>query len=393
MKRSHKIIALLAAVLIAGGAAMYFSRTPAADTEPVDYAGEVIAQMSLRDKVGQLFIIRPESVCSGSKGVVSVGPTVTAGFEAYPAGGFAIFQRNITSPGQLKAFTAQMHGLGKYLPLVCIDEEGGKVTRIDSHPAFDVPTYPDMQSIASTGDTSEALKLGRDIGAYLNEYGVDVDFAPVADLNTNPKNKVIGARAFGNNPELAGEMVSSVIQGLHEMGIASCIKHYPGHGDTVTDTHSGYADTDKSWDELLDTELKSFVSGMDSGSDMVMAAHVSVPAVTGNNEPASMSYALLTEKLRGELAYDGIIITDACEMGAISKHYSSAEAAVSAIKAGADIVLMPANYKEAFDAVAAAVESGKISEERINESVRRVLLLKDKYHEGFLKDLYESSRE
>jgi beta-N-acetylhexosaminidase len=210
---------------------------------------------------------------------------------------------------------------------------------------------------------------------------VDIDFAPVADVNTNPLNPVIGDRAFGDDPATAAALVKQVIFGLHESGVASCIKHFPGHGDTSTDTHTGYAETGKTWEEMLNCEMIPFRAGIEAGTELLMTAHIAAPAVTGSDVPATMSHIFLTEKLRGELGYRGLIITDALSMGAIRDKYTSAEACIACIEAGADILLMPYDYFEAFDGVVQAVEEGRLTEERIDESLYRILRLKQKLAE------------
>lgn len=350
---------------------------------------EIINSMSVREKVGQLIFIRPEALdpnipakktANTSYKTTKLEKRMTERYKQYPVGGFALFSKNLTSPAQLKNLTAQLHGLGSVRPLISIDEEGGKIARIANHNAFNVPVFANMQDIAESGDVNQAYNLGNAIGGYLNEYGIDLDFAPVADVNTNPENTVIGVRAFGNNPQIAGQMVSAALNGLHSRGVMGCIKHFPGHGDTKNDTHSGYAETLKSWDEIKACEMLPFVEGINSGTDMVMAAHISAPNVTGDNLPASLSYTLITEKLRNELGYDGVIITDAMEMGAITQQFSSGDAAVRAIKAGVDIILMPQEFTAAFDSLVNAVNCGDISQERLYQSDYRILSLKQKYN-------------
>ena len=199
----------------------------------------------------------------------------------------------------------------------------------------------------------------------------------MADINSNPLNIVIGNRSFGSDKELVSSMVSSFLDGLHSEKVAGCIKHFPGHGDVSGDTHDGYVAVLKTWDQLLDTELVPFCENMDT-ADMIMVAHLTLPNITPDGLPASLSHELITEKLRGELGYQGLIITDALAMGAIEKAYSSSEAAVLAFNAGSDILLMPYDYREAFEGVLSAVQSGEISEERLNESVLRILELKER---------------
>ena len=334
--------------------------------------------MTLREKIGLLFILRPEAIGGSMTALTQEG---IAFYEKYPAGGFCLFDRNIKGPEQLAAFTQQLHSLGgRFSPILTIDEEGGNVVRIAANRTFDVPRYPAMGNLAAGSDAAQkkagVFETSRQIGTYLRDYGIDLDFAPVADVNTNPYNPVIGTRAFSSDPKAAAELVAEAVRGFQEAGMGCCLKHWPGHGDTKTDTHKGYASTEKTWEELLACEVLPFEAGIEAGADMVMAAHIAAPAVTGSDEPASLSYTLITEKLRKELGFDGVIVTDSLEMGAVSGSYGPGEAAVLAIQAGADILLMPADYEKAFDAVLAAVEGGEISMERLNESVRRILQMR-----------------
>ncbi|MGB5822583.1 MAG: glycoside hydrolase family 3 N-terminal domain-containing protein [Proteocatella sp.] len=196
---------------------------------------------------------------------------------------------------------------------------------------------------------------------------------------TNPDNIVIGNRAFGNDPELVADMVSAGVEGLHSSGIMSCIKHFPGHGDTKDDTHNGFVSVEKTWEELKACELIPFKAGIDAKTDMIMISHITAENITSDKLPSSLSYEMIEGKLRKEMNYDGIIISDSMSMGAIANQYSSGEAAVLAITAGTDIVLMPQNYTQAFESIYEAVNSGEISESRIDESVLRILSLKEKY--------------
>lgn len=195
-------------------------------------------------------------------------------------------------------------------------------------------------------------------------------------MNTNPDNIIIGPRAFSDKPEVAASMVISYLQGLKDAGITGCIKHFPGHGDTTADTHTGYVQSLKTWEEMRSCEMVTFRAGIQWGCQLIMTAHIAVPNVTGSAIPSTLSSVVLQDKLRGELGYKNIIITDGMEMGAITQHYTSGEAAVGSIQAGVDIVLGPRDFVEAFDAVMSAVSNGTINEERINQSVRRILALK-----------------
>ena len=360
--------------------------------ESLSKAEELLRSMSLEEKVGQLFIIRPESLSTEltpqqahdttEYGVTEFTQDMAAQLEKYPAGGVAIFGKNISSPEQLKDFVSAMQQASSVPLLMGVDEEGGSVSRLANSPAFKteegylLPQFNSMAEIGASGDTDAARTVGFSIGCYLAEYGFNLDFAPVADTNTNPDNVVIGDRAFGSDPELVSQMVSAELEGLHGAGMLGCIKHFPGHGDTVGDTHDGYVSIQKTWEELLSAELIPFIDNLDN-TDMVMVAHISLPNVTGDGLPASLSGELISGKLRGELGYDGVVITDSLAMGAIAQEYSSADCAVMALDAGVDILLMPEDYAAAFEGVVQAVEEGRLSMERIDESVARVLELKD----------------
>ena len=374
---------MLAAILITSGSTILTSCSSEDDpvTPPTDEVEAQLQRMTLREKVGQLFYVRPEcldttihfnqpSSVDGSTDDIraiklqAVNETMRGVNEKYPVGGVILYAHNIEDEAQLTAFIAQIRALGGS-PLLCIDEEGGRVARIANNGNFAVEKFESMAAIGATGDAQNAYHCGNTIGTYLRRYGFDIDFAPVADVNTNPENIVIGARAFSDNPEVAAPMVVSYLQGLKDAGVTGCIKHFPGHGDTKADTHFGYAQSLKTWDEMLSW-----------GAQLIMTAHIVTPNVTGSDIPATMSSIILQDKLRGELGYRNIIITDAMEMGAITQQYTNAEAAVGTLLAGADIVLGPQNFVDAFDAVIKAVEDGTLTEERINQSVRRILKMK-----------------
>ena len=359
---------------------------------PTDDVEEQLRKMTLREKVGQLFYVRPEcldttihfnlpsGIDSSADDITkirlqAVNETMKGVNEKYPVGGIILYAHNIEDEAQLAAFIPQIRALNGS-PLLCIDEEGGRVARIGRNPNFNVETFISMDSIGKTGDPKNAYYCGNTIGTYLKKYGFDIDFAPVADVNTNPENIVIGARAFSGDPAVAAPMVTSYLQGLKDAGVTGCMKHFPGHGDTKADTHYGYAQSQKTWAEMLSCEMVTFKAGIQWGCQLIMTAHIGTPNVTGSEIPSTMSSLILQDKLRGELGYWNVIITDAMEMGAITQQYTCAEATVGCILAGVDIVLGPQNFVQAFDAVIDAVEKGVITEERLNQSVRRILTLK-----------------
>ena len=331
-------------------------------------AEELLESMTLREKVGQMFIVRPETLGGNHTGY---DENMSIALKEYPVGGVVLFGQNIDTPDGLINFTNQ---LKKHSLFVAIDEEGGTVSRIAKNDNFKVQSFHSMGDIEGE---SAAHYVGKTIGTYLKKYGVNLDFAPVSDVNSNPDNPVIGKRAFSNDPEIVSKMVSNALDGFHEAGVMATIKHFPGHGDTANDTHTGYVRLDKSWDELKECELIPFADNF-AKTDMVMASHITLPEVTSDGLPASLSREVITDKLRNEMGYDGVIITDSMEMGAITRAYG-AESAAMAVKAGCDIVLMPLYFEESFEAVLKAVENGEISEDQINASVLRILTLKEKY--------------
>lgn len=354
-------------------------------TSQAEQVEQELQQMTLREKVGQMFYVRPEVLDTTIHWTAyselehlklqQLNDRMTALNADYPVGGVILYAWNIDNESQLTGFISQIRSLNGS-PLLCIDEEGGRVARIANNPNFDVKKYESMEAIGKTGDPANAYECGNTIGTYLTKYGFDIDFAPVADVNTNPDNVIIGPRAFSDDPAVAAPMVTNYLQGLKDAGITGCIKHFPGHGDTTADTHYGYAKSLKTWDEMMQCEMVTFRAGIKWGCQLIMTAHIAAPNVTGSDVPSTMSPIILQDKLRGELGYRNIIVTDAISMGAITNQYTTAQAAVGSILAGSDIVLDPRNYVEAFDAVMAAVADGTISEERINQSVRRILTLK-----------------
>ncbi len=354
-------------------------------TPPPAEVEAMLKKMTLREKVGQMFFVRVESLDPSIEWTTyddlanlknqEITMKMRKVNHDYPVGGIILYAWNIEDETQLASIIKQVRSLNGS-PLLCIDEEGGRVSRIANNPNFHVKKYESMAAIGATGDPKNAYECGNTIGTYLKRYDFDIDFAPVADVNTNPDNIIIGPRAFSDDPAVAAPMVTNYLQGLKDAGITGCIKHFPGHGDTTNDTHSGYVQSLKTWDEMNQCEMVTFRAGIQWGCQLIMTAHIAVPNVTGTNIPSTLSPVVLQDKLRGELGYQNIIITDGMEMGAITMHYTSGEAAVGSIKAGVDIVLGPRDFIEAFDGVVAAVNNGTLSEERINQSVRRILTLR-----------------
>ena len=337
---------------------------------------EYLSNMPLEDKVSQLFFVQPEAL-TGVDTAVQASDMTKEALQEYAVGGIVMFSKNIQDRDQICAMLANLQAYSKYPLFLGVDEEGGSlVARVANSGTISVPTFPNMMEIGNTGNPEEAYEVGRTIGTYLKDLGFNLDFAPIADVLVNPENQVIGERAFGSDAELVAKMVKRVVEGLQEQEVSAVLKHFPGHGGTEADSHEGTAILNRTLEELRSEEFLPFQSGIEAGADMIMVGHISVPEVTGDDTPATLSETVITDLLRNELGFDGIIITDSMSMGAIVDHYGPGEAAVQVIRAGGDMILMPQDFVEARQAVLDAVDQQEITEERINESVRRILAWK-----------------
>ena len=350
-------------------------------TDPVEeQAAQLVSQMTLEDKIAQMFVITPNALTGYASGVTAAGDTTKEAYQSRPVGGIVYMADNLTDPEQTTTMLSNMQEIARErtgLPVfLCVDEEGGSVARIAGNDAFGVTDVGNMSDIGASGDVQNAYNAGSTIGSYLAALGFNVDFAPVADVLTNPDNQVIGQRSFGSDAQTVAGMVTSELQGLSAAGVYGMVKHFPGHGSTSGDSHDGAVSTDKTLEELMAEELVPFQSAIDGGVNFVMVGHISAPNVTGDNAPATLSKVLITDVLRGQMGYNGIVITDAVNMEAITGFYNSDKAAVLAVTAGADMILMPADYNTAYTGILNAVNDGTITEERINESVTRIVKAK-----------------
>lgn len=337
----------------------------------------MLTEMSLVDKVAGLFIVTPEAITGVDTAVVA-GDGTKAALEEYPVGGIVYFKKNMESADQLKEMIANTKAYSKYPLFIAVDEEGGSVSRLAS--AGLVEEQLSAAAIGATGDSNNAYEAGAVIGDYLADYGFNLDFAPVADMN-NVDGSVMKDRAYGGSAVTVSAFVVAALNGLQEQGVTGCLKHFPGLGSTTADTHDGIANIERTAEELRAEEFVVFQAGIDAGAQMIMVGHASAESLSGDKTPASMSEVIVTDILRNELGFEGVVITDAMNMSAISEYYSSEQAAVMALKAGCDMVLMPENFLQAYAGVLNAVTDGTISEERINDSLRRIYRIK--YAEEF----------
>ncbi|MBQ9521660.1 MAG: glycoside hydrolase family 3 [Oscillospiraceae bacterium] len=340
-------------------------------------AEKLLSEMSIRDKVYQLFIVFPDQL-TGKPPVTEAGEDVRDGLDRYPVGGILFDRDNIQSRAQICNLLAQMQSYSRIPLLMTCDEEGGRVNRLMK--TVGTPYVGPMLSYRDKGEAT-AKANAVTIAGGLTSCGFNMDFAPVADVWSNPANSVIGNRAYSTDFDEAAALVRAAVEGFHEGGVACTLKHFPGHGDTYEDSHNGLAKVYRTWNELEEAELKPFRAGIAAGADAVMVGHLIVGEI--DTDPATISRVIVTDMLRDELGFEGVIITDSLQMDAITEHYSAGEVALRAMEAGVDVLLAPNNLGEAADALLSAVEEGRISESRIDESVMRVLQLKESY--GILK--------
>lgn len=359
-------------------------QNPGEVTEPAvdpldEQASQLVSGMSLEDKVAQMFVITPEAL-TGYTSVTAAGDTTKAAYESRPVGGLIYMADNLLGTEQTTEMLTNMQNIAMErtgLPVfLSVDEEGGTVARVAKNDAFGVTDVGNMSDIGATGDAQNAYNAGVTIGTYLKQLGFNVDYAPVADVLTNQDNTVIGTRSFGSDASVVADMVTKELEGLSSQGVFGVVKHFPGHGGVSGDSHDGAVTLDKSLEELMQTEFVPFQKAVENGVSFVMVGHISVPQVVGDNTPASLSQMMVSNVLREQLGYQGIVITDAMNMGAITGSYTADQAAVMAVNAGVDMILMPQDYETAYNGLLQAVQDGTITEDRINESVTRIIKVK-----------------
>jgi beta-N-acetylhexosaminidase len=353
--------------------------TPVVIASETSRAQELAAGMSLQEKICQMLFVTQEAL-TGFTTVTQSGDTTRSALEEYPVGGIIYFGSNLKTADQtrtmienIQTFAQERSGFGLFIG---VDEEGGTVARLADN--LGTTAFDDMAVYGAEGDTQKAYEIGITLAGELKNLGFNVDFAPVADVLTNQENTVVQYRSFGADPVLVSDMVSQEVRGFVESGILCAPKHFPGHGSTGGDTHDGYAATDRTLEELEACDLLPFQAAMEAGAPMIMVGHMTLTAIDEDN-PASLSQAVVTGLLRDQMGYNGIIITDALNMGAIANNCTAGEAAVRAIQAGCDMLLCVSDIQAAVDAVLQAVEDGTISESRINDSVVRILSAKLEY--------------
>ncbi|MCO6005930.1 glycoside hydrolase family 3 protein [Actinoallomurus purpureus] len=339
--------------------------TPSASPSP-DPVVALVRRMSTADKVGQLFIPTVQ------------GTTASAGaamIEQYHPGGVIYFPNNLRTARQTATLSngLQRAAMKGGVPLlVGTDEEQGIVSRVPY-----ITRFPTNKALASTKNPDDDVRTAaRATGEELRAVGINQDFAPVADVNVNPRNPVIGVRSFGADPQKVAHLVGVAVDAYRAAGVVATAKHFPGHGDTATDSHTGLPVIKHSmatWERL---DAPPFRTAIAHHVDMIMTAHIVVPGLDTSGDPATMSKTVLTGLLREKLGYDGVVVTDSLSMAGATMKYGAPEAAVRAVRAGADMLLMPPSLSSAYRAVLAAVRSGRIPQSRLDQAVTRILRMK-----------------
>ena len=337
---------------------------------PAVKAQEKLDTMSDREKICQLFIVTPE-VLTGEYGVTAAGDATKAALDTYPVGGIIYFSDNLVDIDQTKEMIANTQSFAKTPLFIAVDEEGGLVSRCAEK--LGTTSFSDMYTYREQG-AETATANAKTIATEIKAFGFNLDFAPVADVWTNPENTVIAERAYSDDFTEASTLVSAAVTGFKDGGVIPVLKHFPGHGDTLEDSHNGLATLNKTADELKSGELLPFKSGIQAGAGMVMIGHLVAPEL--DDKPATLSEVIVPTLLRQELGYDGVTVTDSMSMGAITQNYSYDEIVKGIFGADIDVILCPDDLDAYIEAMENALADGTITKEQLDKKVLRILTLK-----------------
>lgn len=410
MKRNHLSVVLSFMLIFALGPSLSYadSDNPEASEDDsnnqADAIDDILDDMSIQEKVGQLFIIHAYGETPTDEDYEDTnlendrgGKNFKEIIENYHIGGVIYFNwsENIGIPVDVDQVNALSNGLQEIamdedneIPLIIsTDQEGGIVQRVTSPGTV----FPGNMALGATRSEEYAFETASILGNELKSLGINTDFAPSLDVNMNAENPVIGVRSFSESPELVSDLGIAQIEGFQDENIIASAKHFPGHGDTETDSHTGLPVIDHDLETLEEVDLKPFRDAIDAGIDSIMTAHIEVPALDDSGLPATLSKPILTDLLREDMGYDGLIITDSLGMAGVNDIYPPEEVPVEALKAGADVLLNPPDVEAAYDGVLDAVESGEISEDRLDESVYRIL--SEKMDKNLFDDPYTDPGE
>lgn len=351
--------------------------TEVPEEEKPSLVDETLAGMTLHEKVCQMMFVTPEEL-TGEDGVTVAGDATRQALENYPVGGIVYFAKNLESQDQVKEMIDNSQKYSSIGLFVATDEEGGVVNRLMD--TVGTTYIGSMYYYKDDGDET-AYENAYTIANDMSALGFNLDFAPVADVWSNPDNTVIGERAYSDDYAQAAELVGNAVKGFNDGGVMCTLKHFPGHGDTAEDSHYSSAYVHRTKEEIMADEMQPFRSGIEAGAEFVMVGHLIVPDI--DEVPATLSYKIATGILRDELKFEGVAITDSFEMESIADNYSVDDAVVMSVKAGMDMILQPKDMASAVNSIEQAVADGELSEDRIDESVRRILTLKES--RGLLK--------
>lgn len=351
--------------------------TEVTEEEKPSLVDETLAGMTLHEKVCQMMFVTPEEL-TGEDGVTVAGDATRQALENYPVGGIVYFAKNLESQDQVKEMIDNSQKYSSIGLFVATDEEGGVVNRLMD--TVGTTYIGSMYYYKDDGDET-AYENAYTIANDMSALGFNLDFAPVADVWSNPDNTVIGERAYSDDYAQAAELVGNAVKGFNDGGVMCTLKHFPGHGDTAEDSHYSSAYVHRTKEEIMADEMQPFRSGIEAGAEFVMVGHLIVPDI--DEVPATLSYKIATGILREELKFEGVAITDSFEMESIADNYSVDDAVVMSVKAGMDMILQPKDMVSAVNSIEQAVADGELSEDRIDESVRRILTLKES--RGLLK--------
>lgn len=333
---------------------------------------DLISKMTIEEKIGQMLIVsyRKPIMDDDLKNIL----TTTK------AGGFIFFSENFSDFQKTTQLIKDISDTLDIPPFLAIDQEGGRVQRLKTMNGVNIKNIPAMYEVGATNDVDYAYNVGREIALDLKKFGINLNFAPVMDVYSNPKNTVIGNRSFGSDPYLVSKMALSLGKGLLDNGITPVYKHFPGHGDTEVDSHVALPIVNKTKSELMKVELVPFIEAINNNAEVIMVGHLAVPSITGDYKPASLSKEVITDLLKNELGYKNLVVTDALNMKAITDNYTDKEIYELAINAGVDILLMPNNQIDAIKTIRELLNEGKITEKQIDIAVTKILNLKAKMH-------------
>ena len=359
------------------------SQTTEAKDEPKkDPVQEQLDAMTLDEKIAQMLVVERS---------VTANPNETEQemLKTTPYGGYILMTGAYGTLAQTREMVEELQTAAKTPLIITTDQEGGLVQRIQNISYPRATNIPDMYSVGETKNVEYARTIGRVLAEELRAIGVNVDMAPDADVYSNPYNTVIGRRSFSADPQTVAKMSQAVAEGLTQNGVAATFKHFPGHGDTATDSHKNLPVINRTREQLDESNLIPFKNAIENNAQFIMVGHIAMPQITGDNVPATLSHKITTELLRNELGYKNLIITDGLNMGALMNNYTEEEIYAGAVEAGADLLLLPSNPQIAFETIKA-----KIPESRINESVYRILNFKQSLNDyQYLDASYFGSAE